>query len=138
MNMKKKAFEIVKQKNLCSYMNGTKWNELRNAMLNDMPFPPPYIVKYLFEDECPEEKNFQQDVFYLGDWYEGLTYDNYFHGEFAIEWIKVRPRYLKHRGRFVEPEVIDASEKFEEILKQYSIPFEKENGVYCIYGYRKF
>lgn len=38
------AFKIVKQRNLCSYMNDTKWNELRYAMLNKMPFPSPYII----------------------------------------------------------------------------------------------
>lgn len=54
----------------------------------------------------------------------------------ALEWIKVRPRYLKYRGRLIEPEMIDASEKFEEILQRYQIPYEMENGMYCIYGYK--
>ncbi|MBD5088161.1 MAG: hypothetical protein HDT30_05020 [Clostridiales bacterium] len=55
-NLKAEAFKFVKQRNLCSYMNDTKWNELRYAMLNKMPFPPPYIIKTLFESECKEEK----------------------------------------------------------------------------------
>lgn len=135
-DMKKKALNIIRDRNLCSYMNNTKWNELRMAMLNEMPFPPAYIIKYLFEDECPQEKNFQSDVWYFGDWNEGLTFEDYFNGGFAIEWIKIRPRYLKHRGVLIDPEIIDATEKFEEILIQYNIPFEEENGVYCIYGYR--
>lgn len=134
--LKAKALKIVKQRNLCSYMNDTKWNEFRYAMLNQMPFPPSYIIKTLFENECKEERNFQNDVYYIGDWYEGFTYGEYFNGGFAIEWIKVRPRLLKHRGQLVEPQLIDASKEFEEILKTYNIFYEKKNDVYCIYGYK--
>lgn len=134
--LKEKALKIAEERNLCSYMNDTKWNELRSAVLNDLPFPPPYIMKTLFEANCPEEKNFQHDVWYQGDWYEGLTYKNYFNGGFAVEWIKVRPRYLKHRGQLIEPEIIDETEEFEEILRRYDIPYDIENGMYCIYGYK--
>lgn len=67
-----------------------------------------------------------------------VLYDGYLDAEewFVIEWIKVRPRYLKYRGRLIEPECIDVAEKFEGILKKYNIPYEEDNGVYCIYGYR--
>lgn len=134
--LKEKALKIAEARNLCSYMNDTKWNELRTAVMNDLPFPPPYIMKTLFKASCPEEKNFQHDVWYLGDWYEGLTYENYFNSGFAIEWLKVRPRYLKHRGQLIEPAIIDETEEFEEILRRYNIPFSIENGMYCIYGYK--
>lgn len=136
-DLKEKARKIIRQRNLCSYMNSTKWNELRNAMLNEMPFPPPFIVKYLFDAECIEETNFQQDVYYLGDWYYGLSIDgHYFDAAFAVEWIKVRPRYLKSRGALVKPEIISAESIFIELLQKYNISFEEEDGVYCIYGYR--
>lgn len=39
---KRQAFRIVQQRQLCSYMNKTKWNELCNAMRFEMPFPPPF------------------------------------------------------------------------------------------------
>lgn len=135
-NFKKQALSIVQQRNLCSYMNDTKWNELRWAMLNDMPFPPPYIMKTLFETECYEEKNFQEDTYFNGDWYDGFAYSESFKGNFSIEWIKVRPRMLKHRGRLIAPEVIDESAEFEDVLRKYNIPYEKQNDVYCIYGYK--
>lgn len=127
-NLKERVRKIVQQRNLCSYMNDTKWNELRNAMMNEMPFPPPFILKFL-------------DVNYSGDWscdwYYGFAIEgHYFNGAFAVEWIKIRPRYLKYRGQLIEPEVIDAEDKFIEILKRYSIPYEVSDGVYCIYGYR--
>lgn len=39
---KRQAFRIVQQRQLCNCMNNTKWNELRNAMRFEMPFPPPF------------------------------------------------------------------------------------------------
>lgn len=66
-NLNRKIFNVIESRNLCSYMNYTKWCELRNAMTNDMPFPPPYIMKTLFENECKYEKEFEKDVYYLGD-----------------------------------------------------------------------
>ncbi len=102
-------------------------------MMNEMPFPPPYILKFLFEEEAVGEKYFYKDVNYLGDWYNGFAIEgHYFNGVFAVEWIKVRPRYLKFRGQLLESEVISAECEFIEILKRYSIPYD---GVYCIYGY---
>lgn len=67
-DLKEKVRKIVQQRNLCSYMNATKWKELRNAMMDEMPFPPPFIIKYL-DTECIEEADFQNDVWHWGDWY---------------------------------------------------------------------
>lgn len=137
-DLKRRALSIVESRNLCSCMNDTKWGEFRRAMLKEMPFPPPYILKTIFEDECPQEKYFQKDVTWIGDWEEGFLYDEYLDAKewFVIEWVKVRPRHLKSRGKLIEPECVDAAGKFEEILEKCSIPYEENNGVYCIYGYR--
>ena len=136
-NLKERVRKIVSQRELCSYMNDTKWNELRSAMLNEMPFPPPFIVKFLFDSECIKETEFQKDVYYLGDWYYGLSLDGCcFNASFAIEWIKIRPRYLKRHGALIGPEIISAESDFVRILNKYNIPFVKNDGVYCIYGYR--
>ena len=51
---KRQAFRIVQQRQLCSCMNNTKWNELRNAMRFEMPFPPPFTMKTLFEEQQPK------------------------------------------------------------------------------------
>jgi len=114
-------------------MSNTKWRELQNA-IDDLPFPPPYVLK----DVC-EEANvpyFDKDVSYWGDWSDEALYN--WGDYFAIEWIKVRPRYTKCQGRLV-PETIagDATEEFLTILKKYNIPFEEDNGVFIIHGYRK-
>ncbi|MDE6781078.1 MAG: hypothetical protein K2J40_06435 [Ruminococcus sp.] len=132
-NLKEKAFKIVKQRNLCSYMNDTKWSELRSAMLNDMPFPPPYAMKTLFED-CGED--ISEDVYHIGDWYEGFCIGEYFNGGFAVEWIKVRTRILKYRGLLISPEVLDETAEFVGVLKKYNIHYEEKDGIYTIYGYR--
>lgn len=134
--LRKKAVSVVEKRNLCSYMNATKWKELRNAMWDEMPFPPPFILKTIFEKECAEERYFQTDVTFLGDWDEGFLYDNYLDMWFVIEWIKVRPRYLKEKGRLIKPELIDATKQFVDILIKYNIPYEEKDGVYCIFGYR--
>ncbi len=134
ITFKEKIRKIVQQRNLCSYMNDTKWRELQHAMVHEMPFPPPYEIKYLFENET-KENQFYQDVPFLGEWEnceDGFDLD----AAFAIEWVKVRPQYLERQGKLIKPKVIKADSQFVEILKKYSIPYEIENGTYCIYGYR--
>lgn len=48
--LREQVLRIVSEKNLFSVMNDTKWNELRNA-IEDLPFPPPYIIKGVLEEE---------------------------------------------------------------------------------------
>lgn len=133
-SLQAKVQRIIEQKGLYSYMNNTKWDELITAVREEMPFPPPYKMKFVTETVEDWEQDFKEDVYYLCYWCgeEFPTKDYYFN----IEWLKVRPRYLEHRGKLVAPAVIDVSPKFEEILTRYNIPFELEEGTYCIYGYR--
>ena len=134
---RRKIAQIVEERGLCSYMNSTKWNELRNAMLHEMPFPPPFIVKFLTEEQAVGAEHFECDVPYQGAWHEAFALEGIaFDGSFAVEWVKIRPRYLKPRGRLLPPELVEAEDIFVSILKKYTIPYEVQNGVYCIYGYR--
>ena len=128
---------IVEERELCSCMNSTKWNELRTAMMQEMPFQPPYIVKFLMDDTCYAEPGFREDVCHTGNWYDAFAIEGEgFHAELAVEWVKVRPRYLKRRGALLPPEVISAEAEFVAILQTYNIPYEESGGVYCIFGYR--
>lgn len=125
---KMKVMEAIADRNLVSIMNNTKWRELQDAVINTLLFPPPYQCKYLLEGILyPEE--FETDVWYWGDWEEGIE------PFYSVEWIRVRPRYLKHRGKLVSPELIDITDDFVNILKALSIPYRLEKDTYYIYGY---
>ena len=132
--LKKDVYRIIEKRNLCSYMNNTKWEELITAIRNEMPLPPPFEMKYLTQDDIFQSNVLKEDVDYWGDWYgEHFPPKEYY---FNIEWLKVRPRYLKYRGKLITHEVVDESKIFEAILIRYNIPYVEENGLYCIYGYR--
>lgn len=112
-------------------MNDTKWNELRSAMMNEMPFQPAFIVKYVMDDTGPDEALLEKDIF--GDWYYGLSLDRVcFNAFFAIEWIKIRPSYKD----VTDGKSADASEQLEFLLQKYNVPYEKSNGLYTIFGYK--
>ncbi len=126
----------IERRGLTSCMNNTKWQEFKEAMEQEMPFPPPYIYKTLFEKDEGEYFGFSEDVPYVGD-YDDESFADYDYK--IIEWVKVRPRYCEyHGGRLAGKSILhDAEQEFVEILKKYSIPYEVERGTYIIYGYRQ-
>lgn len=125
---KDKVMEAVSERQLASVMNTTKWTELQTAVHNTLPFPPPFQAKYVLT-ESPSPHEFEDDVWYVGDWVEGLM------PFYAVEWIRVRPRRVVHTGRLIPPELIDITEEFIGILKEYSIPYYLSNDSIYIYGY---
>jgi hypothetical protein len=139
---KEKIMEIISEKGMYSCMNNTKWRELKKG-IEALPFEPPYAVKTVNEEENESHK-FGKDVSHLGDWgdFEGDNIDELGSDMiripfYAVEWIKVRPRYTKHQGRLL-PEVIveDITEDFLAILIKHNIPYEEDNGAFIIHGYR--
>ena len=100
----------------------------------------------MFKAICEEEKplhRFDEDVSYWGDWgleepylSKYLSSDMHATPFYAVEWVKVRPRYKKHRGQLIADEIIDETTEFVSILEKYNIPYEEFNGAYIIYGYR--
>ena len=146
MTQKEKINQIIAEKGYYSVMNNTKWRELKSGVAK-LPFEPPFVDKAIDEDEKPWHK-FDEDVSHLSDWGFGNPHlDDYIGSDmyatpfYAVEWIKVRPRYLKtwpHR-LIPDPREIaqDATEQFIEILQKHSIPYEEDNGAFIIYGYRK-
>lgn len=129
-SLKRKVLNILEKRNLCSYMNNTKWNELINAMLNDMPFPPPYDIKYI-DIDCPTD-GMDRDIYCYGDWYEPFLLTE----NVLIEWVKIKPVILKRRGLLIPPEVIDETQELIRILEKYNIPYTEENNIFTVYGYK--
>lgn len=135
---KNKAKKYIEKEQLVSFMNNTKWEEFRKAMLEEMPFPPPYIMKtiYEIEDDSKYYTHFISDVNYLGGYdEESFVWLQYY----LIEWIKVRPRYYEVQGGRLAFKKIthDAEKEFVEILNKYYINYEKTNDLYVIYGYKR-
>ncbi|MFT9850228.1 DUF6678 family protein [Aneurinibacillus sp. REN35] len=126
--LKQKVQVVIEEKQLCSIMNNTKWGKLQHEVLHTLPFTPPFQAKYVLED-TPEPEVFDSDVWYWGDWIEGLL------PFYSVEWIRVRPRYLKHQGMLVEPEVIDITEDFRSLLDNLNVPYKEESNSFYIYGY---
>ena len=112
-------------------MNATKWDELRNAMMNEMPFQPPYSVKFLTDEFADEAGGHPMDWHYAYS-IDGVGFDC----SYAIEWLKIRPRYTKAKGALIPPEVISGEEELRSLLEKYNIPYEEQDGVYYVYGYK--
>jgi hypothetical protein len=95
------------------------WDALQHAVANELPFPPPYQMKCV--DRPPHPEPFDADVDYWGDWSDEALYP------FSeIEWLRVRPRYLKHRGRLVAPEVVDIEAEFVALLERLAVPYARD------------
>ena len=113
-----------------SVMNDTKWHELCHAITSELPFAPAYQRKDITATE-PDPQSFEKDVHYFGDWTEGIR------PFYSIEWIRIRPRYLKHRGQLIEPEIIDEEPQLLSLLQRLKTPFQKHGDSIFIFGFTK-
>ena len=131
--LRQRVSEIIAERHLTSIMNDTKWIELQTA-ISSLPFPPPYIVKCLTDENDLSAGRLDETPSYIGDW--SSYYEEGLPPFFTIEWMKVCPRYGKHRGGLLDKEVIDETSQFIDILDKYAIPYEKDDTMIVIYGYR--
>ncbi len=118
----------VQARGLASFMNATRWHALQQAVYDELPFPPPFAVKYVLDD-AQSPVVFDQDVWYHGDWHEGLS------ALYDVEWIRIRPRYLRHRGQLVAPEVVSCAAELRAVLVRLNIPYHDDGDVITVYGY---
>lgn len=128
--LSEKIREVVEDRNLTSYMNNTKWDELIKVIKEQIP-KIPIRYKTLFENDNPTI-------------YWTIQGDELFEpmNKAAIEWFHIlcEIKEIKYNGRLVEPTVIieDKKEEVYSILNRYSISYEydeKEN-ICIIYGYK--
>ncbi|MCM3783503.1 hypothetical protein M3231_10995 [Neobacillus mesonae] len=125
---KQKVLDTIEKRYLSSVMNNTKWEQLQHAVLHELAFPPAYQIKYVL-DEAPYPEAFENDVWYMGDWIEPLI------PFYAVEWIRIRPRVERSRGRLLSPEIINIADDFISMLRGLHIPFREDKDTIYIYGY---
>jgi hypothetical protein len=131
--LKQKIRKVAAQRGLSSIMNDTKWLELQSS-IEKLPFAPPYVEKLILENKTFEEVQISDAPDWLGNW--GPFYEEGMSLFFAIEYIKVRPRFSEYKGRLVAPKIWDETNEFEQLLKELNIPYQEENGTFTIYGYK--
>ena len=127
--MSDKVTAELSKRNLVSLMNDTKWRELREAVRRELPFTPAYQLKLVL-NPVPHPEQFEGEVTYLGDWSDECLLPFR-----EIEWMRVRPRFLRSRGRLIAPEVQSVEAGFLEILRRYQIPHRCDGDTIWIYGY---
>ncbi|GLC81496.1 DUF6678 family protein [Lacrimispora brassicae] len=133
--------EIIVRRGLTSFMNDTKWSEFRAAMLEEMPFEPPYDYKTLFDEDGYINKEYVQHLIHDSGPSSFCSYDDESFNNLnykSLEWVIVRPKFFSlEGGQLVKKKIWhDAELEFIKILKKYNIPYELENGAYIIYGYK--
>lgn len=124
---RRRVREAAARRGLASFMNDTKWRELRRAVLDELPFPPMFQLQGMLgarvEPHPPEWLHFH------GDWAHAME------PFWNIEWIQVRPRYAHGRGALLEPEIEDCSDALRAILERFGVPYVERDGDFWIYGY---
>lgn len=125
-----KILDVVEKRQLTSYMNKTKWNEL----FHDIDEIPDLLINYktLFEEKAPE-------FFWTirGD-------EHFFHMNRAeIEWFAIKDTIKKSEivGRLLPPKENEYSvrEQIESILHEHSISYEynESEKMFVVYGYSR-
>lgn len=111
-------------------MNNTKWNELTNAIMEQMRNIP-IRYKTLFDVEGPKM-------------YWTIPADEHFDHMYMsqIEWFKIGSEVQKveFRGRLIDDKISteDKRQEIEEIMLKYNIPYEydEEEKCFTVYGYK--
>jgi len=99
---------------------------LINSIKAELPFTPPFQYKKFDEDPFP--LTFSENVNYLGDWSAHCL-----HPFTEIEWLCVRPQYLKSVGRLVPPKVVSCEAEFINLLQNLKVPFQSQGDTIFIY-----
>ena len=118
----------VERRVLTSYMNDTRWRELREAV-ETLSFPPVFQRQDVVG---PREALWASDqMSCLGDWsHEGLE------PFFMIEWIRVVPKLWAEQGQLIPmKQVGDCTVELREALDRLRLPYREDGRGFWIYGY---
>lgn len=110
---------------LSSCMNNTKWTKLISEITKKEDFNPSVNIKYVLSSE--------NNGLFSPVWWEEVKRE----GFNLIEWLEINPIKTTHIGRLVKPKTEDFSKFIETGLKKHSIPFEVNDGIFKVYGYKR-
>lgn len=110
---------------LTSCMNNTKWIELIEVITSDSEFDPRVKIKYLTDKDNQGE--------FSTVWWENVER----FGFDSIEWIEINPIKEILIGRLVAPKTIDFSHFIKNGLDKHTIPFEINDGIFKIFGFKR-
>jgi hypothetical protein len=125
--IKARSIAAVEARGLVSLMNATRWQALVDGIYARLPFPPAFQYKGV-EEAAPDPETFEQDVEYHGAWSELWPF-------IQVEWLRVRPRWRKHRGQLVAPEIIDCTAEFMALVRELRVPHRIDGESIWIYGH---
>ena len=117
----------LERRGLAGFMNDTRWRVLIEGVYADLPFPPGFQLKPVTGEPDPEPNT--RALAYWGSWDELQPF-------FALEWLRVVPRYRSHRGQLVADEIVDCTDAFRALLQRLRIPFREDAArTFWIFGY---
>ena len=118
-----KLRKIAATLGLTGLANDTKWNELLSAMrgVSDNDWSPSFRCK------CIDADNISQ---WDGEWQYDLPLPF-----ISVRWMDLTFLESIHRGRLLNPDVVDHSTELEAILTAIGFDFEKGAETFRIFGY---
>lgn len=81
-------------------------------------------LKYVIDEDCIDD--------FTPVWWDEVEA----YGFESIEWIEIKPNKELYIGKLVNPKIIDYSSFIRKGLEKHSIPFEYNNEIFKIYGYK--
>lgn len=114
----------ISKSGLTSCMNNTKWRELVSEITKDKNYNPSVNIKSVFDTESNRP--------FSPVWWEEVEHDGFDY----IEWLEINPVKIEFIGRLVDPKKEDYSEFILAGLNKYFIPYEINNGIIRVYGYK--
>ena len=116
--------KYLQENSLGSYMNNTKWERFVSKVILNNIYEPKVNINLIFEKGT-------SNGYSLISWKE-VKRDGY---EF-IEWVKINPIKEEYVGKLVKPKLTDYSQLIESKLIDNQIPYQYENFIFTVYGYK--